>query len=403
MITHKSEYSLLIWSLNQILDNCVEGRTQKGLSEPNLLQYENLDWAAFSNLTLYHSVTALVAESLSYQSEEFPEELADAFSVFLTSQRESNEKRTDAFVEVLSALQTAGISTIPFKGPILAETIHQDIGLRSFWDFDFLFSYSQIKKLSEVLKSLEIIGSLPDTPKQVEAYWKYSGQAVYRREKDKLALEPHWSFTSSVLACDLDYEAIWTRSKSQDWHGVRIRVMSAEDEFIMLALHGGKEAWAKLKYIFDLARFLKMNPDLDWSYISSVTDKVGIRRVIHLALEVVIATFDSFRTFEYPFKDRDKVAQGILRKIQHCETTLAPEMYYFNPYFMRIRERNIHKAKYLFRLFLTPRSSHFKIVKIPDSLFFLYTPFKVLYDSLVLPLWKVWKSLTGKTSTKLPA
>ena len=400
MIDNNPEYSLLVESLNSILEGSDDN---KRLWAIDLTQFGEDHWVRFSNLVLAEGVTALVAESLPNQTADFPDDLADAFSQFHQNQRASNDTRTNRFVTVLSALQVAGIITIPFKGPKLAESVFHDIGLRSFWDFDFLFPASQIKQLSESLESQGFEGILPKTPKQVQAYWKYSGQAVYRRESDELALEPHWSFCSSVMACDFDYDAIWARSKLEEWHGVQIRTLSPEDEFIMLALHGGKEAWFKLKYVIDFARFLKMNPDLDWVYISSVAEKMGIARIVAIAVEIVSATFDAFKTYNCPFKNSDKVAKELVLKIQQSKVTLAPEMYYFNSYFMAIRERHTDKLVYLLRLFATPRNNHFSIIRLPDSLFFLYTPFKIVYDGIILPVWILWKSVFGQKPTKSPS
>ena len=39
----------------------------------------------------------------------------------------------------------------------------------------------------------------------------------------------------------------------------------------------------------------------------------------------------------------------------------------------------------------TPRVIHFRMVRLPDSLFFGYVAVKIVHDYLVLPIWNLGK------------
>lgn len=388
------EFALLVESLDIVLNN----DTRRGLPGLRSIPLEKLDWTLFASLALKHGVAALVAESLEYQSEEFPTDLAGALCAFRDKQRVYNETRSAVFRKHLDALYQSNIEVILFKGPVLAESTYGDIGLRVFWDFDFLFPVQQIQPMSEVLYDQGFIGNLPTTEKQIEAYWAYSGQAVFKHDKDELAIEPHWSLCPRTLGIDIDYQSMWDRSIERNWKGVRIRTFSPEDEFLMLALHGGKEAWFKLKYVADLAFFLKKNPDLDWGYVAAFSQKYGLLRIVQLALQVVDSTFSSSLIIppEIMPNERDRTLKEVTERILNSGTSIAPEIYQVNSYFMQIRERKSDKIKYFLRTVMTPRRQHYGLLAIPDKFFFLYMPFKFLYSVFVNPLWKLWKLAAGK-------
>jgi hypothetical protein len=61
-----------------------------------------------------------------------------------------------------------------------------------------------------------------------------------------------------------------------------------------------------------------------------------------------------------------------------------------------MRERARDRIRYVLRTLATPRDMHYAIVKLPDGLFFLYTPIKLVHDYLLLPFWTSGKRLTAE-------
>ena len=59
-------------------------------------------------------------------------------------------------------------------------------------------------------------------------------------------------------------------------------------------------------------------------------------------------------------------------------------------------ERVRDKVKYVLRTLITPGHDHFRMILLPDKLFFLYMPIKLAHEVLVLPLWILWKSISGR-------
>jgi hypothetical protein len=73
----------------------------------------------------------------------------------------------------------------------------------------------------------------------------------------------------------------------------------------------------------------------------------------------------------------------------------APEsIYRLSSFRRRMRERAGDRWRYVFRTVTTPRDLHYSILKLPDPLFFLYTPVKLVHDYVLLPFWRSGKRLT---------
>lgn len=371
-------------------------RTALGLSSgagaagsSNILP-DRLDWTKFSQLVLDQGVVALVGHSLDLAPGNIPAELTDAFQTFVASQRADNEKRSSAFAQIIGALNQADIQVIPIKGPLLAQTAYGDLGLRTFWDFDFLFPATKISELTDALEALGFVQEVILPARQMQAYWAYSGQAVFRRQADELCLEPHTCLTPSTLAIDLDYEGIWQRAFPANWRGTQILRLTPEDEFIMLCVHGAKEAWWKLKYIADLAFFLKSQPDLDWKTVFERARSQGLLRLVTVALLVMR------KTLNYPIPSlfrtqggKDATARKLAINICNAPFPGVPaSIYNLSRYYLDLREKISDKIRYVWRTVTTPREAHFNSILIPDRWFFLYTPVKVLHDGIALPLWK---------------
>jgi hypothetical protein len=68
-------------------------------------------------------------------------------------------------------------------------------------------------------------------------------------------------------------------------------------------------------------------------------------------------------------------------------------IYALSSFRRRMRERAGDRWRYVFRTVTTPRDMHYSIVKLPDPLFFLYTPVKLVHDYVLLPFWKSGKRL----------
>ena len=117
----------------------------------------------------------------------------------------------------------------------------------------------------------------------VAALRRYAGEYILFRN-DAMPVEPHWHPSPWTMAFDIDIEALWRRALPADFLGAPCYLPTPEDHLFLLALHGAKEQWHKLKWLVDVAAFLNTHGGLDVSGLRTVAAAQGCRRVLDLAL-----------------------------------------------------------------------------------------------------------------------
>jgi hypothetical protein len=351
------------------------------------------DWPALVQAALDQGMLGILWYcSTLDQLEIFPADIREALATFIHSQRAGNTARTDKLLEVLGFLGDAGIRGAPFKGSLLAENAYGDIGMRSFWDLDFLVPEQDFDRAISVLEQHGFTDTShpPDgyifSAKQLAKLWRYWGQAALLRKSDQLAIEPHVAVAPFTLA--LNYDDLWQRISLSPWRGVQTWQFEPEDQVLILCLQGAKPYWDKIKLPADLAHFLVAHPQLDWEKIIRRATKHGIRRLLALALLMVE------RLFALALPEMAvKLAHADAEAVRICDCLLhqgesfryaSTDVYKLSRYHLETRERLTDKSKYLWRTIFLPNESYVKSVRLPDSLYWVYSLLKVANDAYLL-------------------
>lgn len=356
--------------------------------------FESIDWTFLVETAYQHGVSGLLCRALLQQDAGLvPAEISEACRIHLEGCAEHNQKLADQLSNILSVLSSRGIPAIPFKGPLLAMKAYGALSLRSFRDLDFLIPHNQIDSTLSILRELGYVHEHGLTPRQWQAFVNYAGQDILFGEG--APFEPHWEFAPSTLALDVDYGGLWDRSIEMQFNGRAVRSFAPEDELIILCLHGCKEKWSKLKWVVDVAEFVSSHADLEWDAVFMRAESQGVARMVRLALSV------SQQLLSLPLPDqviawlnRDAVASEWAKQIAADFFNPAQnEISIYTPsrFHWKMRERLVDRIKYFVRTVTQPRVQHFASIKIPDSMFVAYYPFKLLHDYLALPVWKLLK------------
>jgi Uncharacterised nucleotidyltransferase len=354
------------------------------------------DWSALVQTAMDHGMFNLLWYcSTLDEPNGFPQDIKYALDRFSESQRAENIRMAGKLFEVLDILAGEGIKAAPFKGPLLADSAYNDIGLRTFWDLDFLVPEPDFDRALSVLEPFgfynvgQAVDGYPFSKGQLSKLWRYWCQAVYYRDADELSLEPHLAFAPATLALDYDLDGLWQRTRQEDWRGQHIWRFEPEDELLILCLQGTKPYWDSLKLPADLAHFMVNHPDLDWGRIIERARACGLLRLLALAMLLVE------RLFDLPLPDEPRgLAHADARAASLCETLMhqghsgfayaTTDVFKVSSYHLDIRERPLDRLRYIWRTLTRPREPYLEIIRLPDSLFWGYSLIKVGSDAYVL-------------------
>ncbi|MCP5368894.1 MAG: nucleotidyltransferase family protein [Hyphomicrobiales bacterium] len=385
---------------------CLGGDPARVDGEGRDLVAAGLDWTWLVQTAERGALTPSVCTAfLHLGADVVPADLVEAAAVHLADLAERNGVLVAALLDVLDALDAAGLPAIPFKGPVLARVAYGDVGLRRFRDLDILMHPGDALAAEAVLADIGFTQLLvgrdaPMTPVQAAAYRRYSGQDLMFRQADRVALEPHWAFAPRTLALDLDYAGLWSRAGTVDLAGRAVPSLGPEDMVTLLCLHGGKEKWTRLQWVADLARAVAAHPDLDWDALLGRARDQGVARLVRLGLALVARMAG---TGLPPAVAAAVAADGAaLALAAQVEADLdggsRPEtsVYELNAFHWRARERWRDRLAYVGRTLATPRHTHYLILDLPDRLFPAYYPVKWVHDFLLLPVWRLVRPLVRR-------
>jgi hypothetical protein len=294
------------------------------------------------------------------------------------------------------ALARAGIEMMPIKGPLLRQRLFAGVAAGPSRDLDLLIEPHNVSLAFDILAQCGYHGQTGFSSKQSRTLMRLYGQDLLERDDGQFAIEPHIAIVPSNLGVKIDHEAMWKRSRVIELDGAAIRVLEPEDEFVLLAVHGSKEGWARLKWLADLAALVVREPTIDWELVSKRAKQQLLERMVGLSALLLAKTF----AVEIPpaaRARRDKRLRVMARRIAYCwEHPL--EIRLFKPSIFELSwtrsllcDGAVARFSYFFRTLITPREMHYRMIKLPDWMCSTYYAIKVVHDYLLWPAWMLVK------------
>jgi hypothetical protein len=351
-----------------------------------------VDWKVAVETAEAHGVTALVLARLSALGLDVPAEIVAAGATYLERQTARNAALTDALKRVLVALSERGIDAIAFKGPVVAQLAYGDPALRRYRDLDILVRAADADAACEAMAALGFRNADTFTPAQRAAFRRYSGQDIVF--SDGVAVEPHWALAPRTLSLQINHDALFARARDIVLAGVPVRCLGAEDLVTVLCLHGSKEQWTRLLWIADLAHMIAVSPELDWEVLLTRAREQGCLRMVLVGLALAAALLDALPAAAARAIAADREARALAEWAASRlfdPDRADPSIYTLTAFRLRMRERTADRFRYVARTVATARDIHFSLLRLPDALFFLYTPLKLVHDYVLLPVWTLGK------------
>jgi hypothetical protein len=334
-----------------------------------------LDWEEVLRLAEHHGVLPLAARNLIEHGRGLPQGIERS----LRSAYETNLRRslwfTAELARIMQHFESRQLRAVPYKGPVLAQSLYHDLGLRSFSDLDFLISSTDFERAKLALGGIGYRPSADITP-AVERLWLQTG---YERSFDSAAgknlVELQWALVPHFYGVDLGVEDLLVRAGGTVVGGCEMPCLSSEDSLLVLCLHAAKHLWTRLIWLADIAETLRTQT-IDYSLVFSQARTLGIARIVGVSFwlvknalraelpqpaEEMIAADHRVSALGSEFAER--LARGAAYDFKSTE--------YFR-LILRLRERRGDRLRYLWRLVWTPGAGDVAAMRLPEALFPFY-------------------------------
>jgi len=360
-----SEFDLLLACCSALRDGTRADRIQQFLSQ-------SFHWDRLLRLGEHHRVIPGVYRELANLAP--PYEL-DALRGAYEENIRKSLRLTGELIRILRHLESRRVDGLPYKGPVLAKLLYGDVTQREFSDLDILVRAEQVPKAKAALAELGYQPHVQLSDREEQAYLVSGYEYSFDGKLGRNMLELQWQITPRFYSVDFDVTGFFERSVELKLAGQVFRTLCSEDLFLVLCVHAAKHAWGQISLLCDIAQLVKTQP-LDWDGIVGEASRLGIARIVGISLllahrllgvpipAVVEAALASDKQAECL---ADEIRSTILEN-HHCN----PESLAYFRLMTRVRECAQDRARFLWRLLITPSVGEWSTAKLPSGLFGLY-------------------------------
>lgn len=337
--------------------------------------FSAVDWEEFIRLAEHHGVIPLAARNLIEHARGLPKGIDATFRAAY----ELNLKRGLWFAAELARIvrnfDLQGVPVMPFKGPVLAQSVYGDPGLRSFSDLDLMISSADFERAKHTLAE---IGYRPakELRPAVERFWLRNGyEQSFDGSAGKNLVELQWALLPHFYAVDLNVEDLLARCGYSGVGGCQMRSLSPEDSVIVLSLHAAKHLWGRLVWLVDIAETLRIKT-IDYEAVFPLAQDIGVSRILGVTFWLVRNVLHA----DLPEAAEKMIAadsgvpalgQEFAERIARAATYDFASTQYFR-LILKLRERRSDRLRYLWRLLSTPGEGDIAVLRLPEALFPLY-------------------------------
>lgn len=373
----------------KILLCCASTRMESEKAEQlrSLLQ-ENIDWAKLTEMAQQHRVTQLLYSNLNATC---PEAVPNYILTKLRAEFRANTRRSlllsGELVRLINLFEAKGIPVLPFKGPVLATSAYGNLSLRQFSDLDILVRSRDIERAKALFLSEGYsmkIERIEVTQEQEAAFVRspnihqFVREAAYPfiNQQKAVVAELHWGIMPQYFSFPIDSEALWDELEPVSIAGKTVPNLSPENTLLMLAGHGTKDCWTQLIRICDVAELIRSHPQLNWAKLIEQATIKGGQRMLFLSLMLARNLLGT------------DLPEDVWQKIQADPKVelLAAQVWEqlfdasngsskdgtVTRFHLNVRERLQDRVQYFLKLAITPTTSDWLLLPLPEFPAFLY-------------------------------
>ncbi len=247
----------------------------------------DLDWDRFLGLAASNNVLPLVFRALSDAGMDLvPQPVATELQERFRANSASNLAFLHELLSILDCLQSHGIRALPLKGPVLTLAVFHKLSDRQFFDLDVLVRKADVLPALDALATLGFHQAEPSLPFSRASFRRTNKHVVLVRDGRDGMLELHWAICEPAFGVPIDFGRLLDRAGTVVYESRAIPNLHPENQLLVLATHGLRHGWAKLKWIADIAALIRVHPELDWERVERDAKRLGAWRTVLLSVSL---------------------------------------------------------------------------------------------------------------------
>ena len=370
MTNLRPEHEILVCVARRALDECTAARLRV------LLQKE-VEWDFLLNSAFAHGVLPLLAAHLNTCGCDLvPLQILERLRSSLLINRQNSLYLLRQLLDLLQLFTVNGIHVLTFKGPVLAETLYGDLGLRQAGDIDILIVREDFQRARDLLQTNSYLMEPQLTSAQQASHLRCQCEIQFFHEDQFSVVDLHWGLTPKSFPFGLGPEELFARSEKISLAGHTIETFDRVDLLLYLCVHGAKHYWRRLEWVASIAGLVRSTPGLDWSLAIRRSRQTRSGRILVLGLLLAGNVFD----LELPREIEELLSGG--KGLRECALGLEEELLQGTPVSatqgerfrlnLQFMDRKRDAIQGLLREVLVPTISDWQALTLPTPLYPLY-------------------------------
>lgn len=336
----------------------------------------DLDWQRIVSLSIRHRVLPLLHRVLIPNFSQYISQSVQSYlENYLTDLVKRNLLLSGNLLKIITLFEKNTICAIPFKGPVLAETLYGGLALRQFCDLDILVAKHDAIRARNLLIGYGFQTDFALSNDKESLYLEHENFFSLTNPISGINIDLHWELSGRYNLEPITLEMLLADSITVQFSGRNLMAMSAEKELVYICIHASSHCWEQLEFITAVAAFLADGKNLQWQKLIDWAETMHCRRMLLLGLSIADTLFqvpipDTIRFLirqDSGVKQMSGTIRNSLFKEDH--TTLP---WRFSLMHIINRDNFIDKIRYAIRIGFRPTIAEWQGYKLPRYLTFLY-------------------------------
>ncbi len=359
---------------------CVElNATQEILSQIPLLLQEETDWDFLLSKAQVHRVLPLLYNALVPELQDYiPAKIFKTLKLSYTETIFRNLYMAGNLNKILTFFKENNILALPFKGPVIAQTVYGNLSLRQFGDLDILVSRDDALKARDILLEHHYTQDFRLSKKEEKVFLNEENFFSLVSKDKKIIVDLHWELSGRYNLVPITLESLQKDFLYITLQGKELATLPPHKLFVYHCIHSTSHCWQHLEWIVCVTELIRNIPEHEWIDIFRWSEELRCKRMVLLGIQLSVDLFhvvipDSVQNRLREDQRISQLARGVVDTLSGegsggHKTSLS---WRFAPLHFQIRDNLFDKCHYCVRMLFRPTVAEWQRYKFSSSFAFL--------------------------------
>ena len=237
------------------------------------------DWEGLRKAALHHGVAGLLYKrAVESASTAIPAEQLEALRALTTANERRSLRMSVQLLGLLELLYREGIEAFSVKGPVMAEALYGDVGLRHSVDLDIAIRPRDLTSARGVLFAAGF-QQITGVGIEIDRLLASECEVAFKNPERELVLDLHWRLGPRFAHASLPVADLMAGARKATFLGRDVLTLSREDLFAVMCVHGAhSHRWDQLELVAALGAWGTAAAEPDWMSMLERAARLGCLR-----------------------------------------------------------------------------------------------------------------------------